>query len=189
MRPRPDRVTASFFDPLPKPIPEHFSILISRDTARNKACQTYSAYNTYWPEAYMDPADIFLFLKPTNTLEQTHWVSSPQYQKMKKKHKPALHTTNYLPLLDPTSVQFWPERKKWIFMFPHTAGLWNWNRRNYGPPDWGKREWCGNLLGGGDHEDGPAPGLHQKKPTSSERAWPSHVPGHWRHEICSSASY
>ena len=75
MRPRPDRVTASFFDPLPKPIPEHFSILISRDTARNKACQTYSAYNTYWPEAYMDPTDYFLISKTnkhlrTNTLSE-----------------------------------------------------------------------------------------------------------------------
>ena len=75
IRPRPDRVTASFFAPLPKPIPEHFTVLISRDTARNKACQTYSAYNTYWPEAYMDPTDYFLISKTnkhlrTNTLSE-----------------------------------------------------------------------------------------------------------------------
>ena len=75
VRPRPDSVTASFFAPLPKPIPEHFTVLISRDTARNKACQTYSAYNTYWPEAYMDPTDYFLISKAnkhhrTNTLSE-----------------------------------------------------------------------------------------------------------------------
>ena len=40
------------------------------------------------------PQTISLSLKQTNTLEQTHWVSSLQYKKMKKKHKPALHTTN-----------------------------------------------------------------------------------------------
>ena len=74
IRPRPDRVTASFFAPLPKPIPEHFTVLISRDTARNKACQTYSAYNTYWPEAYMDTAytSLHRLFQPVNTSEQTH---------------------------------------------------------------------------------------------------------------------
>ena len=59
-RPKPDRVTASFFPPLPKPVPEHFQVLISRDTARNKASQTYSTYNAYWPAAYMDPTDFLI---------------------------------------------------------------------------------------------------------------------------------
>ena len=59
-RPKPDRVTASFFPPLPKPVPEHFQVLISKDTARNKASQTYSTYNAYWPEAYMDPTDFLI---------------------------------------------------------------------------------------------------------------------------------
>ena len=75
MRPRPNCVTASFFAPPPKPIPEHFSVLISGDTARNKACQTYSTYDTYWPEAYMDHTDYFLISKTnkhlrTNTLSE-----------------------------------------------------------------------------------------------------------------------
>ena len=50
---------ARFFPLLPKPVPEHFQVLISKDTARNKASQTYSTYNAYWPKAYMDPTDFF----------------------------------------------------------------------------------------------------------------------------------
>ena len=54
---KPDRITASFFPPAS---PEHFQVLISKDTAKNKASQTYSTYNAYWPEAYMDPTDFLI---------------------------------------------------------------------------------------------------------------------------------
>ena len=55
-----DRVTAFVFPPLPKPIPEHETVLISRGNARNKACQTYEKYDAVWPEKHMDPTDYFI---------------------------------------------------------------------------------------------------------------------------------
>ena len=55
-----DYVTASVFPPLPKPIPEHETVLISRGNARNKACQTYDKYDAVWPEKHMDPTDYFI---------------------------------------------------------------------------------------------------------------------------------
>ena len=55
-----DYVTASVFPPLPKPIPEHETVLISRGNARNKACQTHEKYDAVWPEKHMDPTDYFI---------------------------------------------------------------------------------------------------------------------------------
>ena len=55
-----DYVTAFVFPPLPKPIPEHETVLISRGNARNKACQTYEKYDAVWPEKHMDPTDYFI---------------------------------------------------------------------------------------------------------------------------------
>ena len=55
-----DCVTAFVFPPLPKPIPEHERVLISRGNARNKACQTYEKYDAVWPEKHMDPTDYFI---------------------------------------------------------------------------------------------------------------------------------
>ena len=68
-RPKPDRVVASFFPPLPKLVPEHFQVLISRDTARKKARQTYSTYKAYWLETYMDPT--VFFITPKNKKQPT----------------------------------------------------------------------------------------------------------------------
>ena len=45
------------------PIPEHPTTLISKNTARNKACQTHEAYNALWPELYMEPTEYFLTTK------------------------------------------------------------------------------------------------------------------------------
>ena len=111
MRPRPNRVTASLFAQLPKPIPEHLAVPINGDTARNKACQTYSAYNAYWPEAYMDPTDYFHISKTkkhlrTSTLSELTTIQENEKETQTNitynKHK----QTNYLPMLDSTSVQF-----------------------------------------------------------------------------------
>lgn len=44
----------------PPRIPEHPSILISKDTARNKACQTIYVRHRNIPEAYMEPCEYIL---------------------------------------------------------------------------------------------------------------------------------
>ena len=43
-----------------RPLPEHANILISKETARNKACQTRHVRYKNWPEIYMDPNDTIL---------------------------------------------------------------------------------------------------------------------------------
>ena len=60
-RPGMDYVLASVFPLLPKPIPEHETVLISKNNARNKACQTYNKYDGVWPEKHMEPTDYFIF--------------------------------------------------------------------------------------------------------------------------------
>ena len=42
------------------PIPEHPACLVSKETARNKACQTHSKYNARWPEQNMEPTEYFI---------------------------------------------------------------------------------------------------------------------------------
>ena len=44
----------------PPRIPEHPSTLISKDTARNKACQTIHVRHRHIPEAYMEPCEYIL---------------------------------------------------------------------------------------------------------------------------------
>ena len=44
----------------PRPLPEHPSVLISKETARNKACQTRHIRYINWPEIYMNPNDTIL---------------------------------------------------------------------------------------------------------------------------------
>ena len=39
------------------PIPEHPACLISKETAKNKACQTHQNYDARWPERYMEPTE------------------------------------------------------------------------------------------------------------------------------------
>ena len=85
-----DCVTAFVFPPLPKPIPEHETVLISRGNARNKACQTYDKYDAVWPEKHMDPTDYFIV---SNTKHKKHRRNSClQFLKMIKKHKFWLYT-------------------------------------------------------------------------------------------------
>ena len=42
------------------PIPEHPSSLLTKETNRNKACQTHTAYEARWPELYMEPTEYFI---------------------------------------------------------------------------------------------------------------------------------
>ena len=44
----------------PRPLPEHPSVLISKETARNKAYQTRHIRYINWPEIYMNPNDTIL---------------------------------------------------------------------------------------------------------------------------------
>ena len=44
----------------PPRIPEHPSVLISKDTARNMACQTIYVRHRHIPEAYMEPCEYIL---------------------------------------------------------------------------------------------------------------------------------
>ena len=44
----------------PPRIPEHPNVLISKDTARNKACQTIDVRHRHIPEAYMQPCEYIL---------------------------------------------------------------------------------------------------------------------------------
>ena len=103
-RPKPDRVTASFIPSLPKPVPEHFQVLISKDTARNKASQTYSTYNAYWPEAYMDPS----LLQMIKTIHSKH-IELTTIQKNEKetvtsitynKHKQTIYHCRTCPVFE-----------------------------------------------------------------------------------------
>ena len=47
-------------------IPFHPAVLISKDTAQNKACQTHRTYDARWPELYMEPTEYFI--TPRNQL-------------------------------------------------------------------------------------------------------------------------
>ena len=48
------------------PISEHPSVLISKETNRNKACQTHTAYDARWPELYMHGTYTEYFITPRN---------------------------------------------------------------------------------------------------------------------------
>ena len=63
-KPRPCLFSISLFPTIiPKQIPEHPTALISKNTTRNKACQTHRAYNSCWPEAHMDPTEYLITLQ------------------------------------------------------------------------------------------------------------------------------
>ena len=105
-RSKPDRVTASFFPPLLKPVPEHFQVLISKDTARNKASQTHSTYNAYWPEAYMDPTDFLITPKQStvNTLSELTTIQNNEKETKTSitynKHKQTIYHCRTCPLFE-----------------------------------------------------------------------------------------
>ena len=75
------------FPPIPKPIPEHPTTLISKTTTRNKACQTHRAYNEYWPETHMDPTEYFITSHKRIQNIMHAILSSPQLIPMIKRLK------------------------------------------------------------------------------------------------------
>ena len=81
------------------PIPEHPTILISKNTARNKACQTHKAYNALWSELYMEPTEYFLTPKTPKQKINKSFVMIKTEKKLKQKILHTLTTNKTLTII------------------------------------------------------------------------------------------
>ena len=92
--------------PTPKPIPEHSMALISKNTTRNKACQTHRAYDPYWPETHMNISFCHTnacMLTTTQTNDKT--TKAVQTNNIHNRNTPVLHSNDAKPVSNVFSVQ------------------------------------------------------------------------------------
>ena len=57
----------------PPKIPEHPSVVVSKDTAKNKACRTKRVRYTILPEAYMEPSE-YILIPNKKYKRTTMWI-------------------------------------------------------------------------------------------------------------------
>ena len=119
-KPRRYLFSSSFFPPIPKPIPEHPMALISKNTTRNKACQTPRTYNPHWPEIHMDPTEYLItpkkrtrnitLMELTTTQTNDKTTQTVQTKDRHNKDTPVLHSDDATPVSNVLSLQTLPAK-------------------------------------------------------------------------------
>ena len=94
----------------PPRIPEHPSVLISKDTARNKACQTIDVRQGHIPEAYMEPCEYILttgkkYKRTITWIDLTNVHTNDKYTQ----------TTNKVTMTENHKINAEPDRNTYMF--------------------------------------------------------------------------
>ena len=94
----------------PPRIPEYPSVLISKDTARNKACQTIDVRHRHIPEAYMEPCEYILttgkkYKRMITWIDLTNVHTNDKYTQ----------TTNKVTMTENHKINAEPDRNTYMF--------------------------------------------------------------------------